>query len=241
MPLKSRASFPPGGWQFYEPATGWYAPLPGVDNFNVTVDKIIAHRRANPRFNLPTDWDTVANTLDTFTCHRIGFNVTYCETADDGLKKKSQSDRQQQGMARGAGQPQQPGIKERLAKLALGIRRSAVGSRILTDWLGAGGMPVPIEQANKRANTCVTCPLNNMESDWFFGIPKAVAVAIHEQRKVKLQMDLKVDQEDKLGTCDACGCELSLKAWVPIRHILAQTPKNEFDKLHPKCWIRSEK
>lgn len=239
MPLKSRSSFPPGGWQFYEPQTGWSAPYPKVDNFDTTVDKIIAHRLANPRFNLPNDYETVANTLDTFTCHRIGFNPTYVETEDQGLKKKSQSERPKQApMAQGN---KTYGLRESLAKVVQGVRRSATGSRILTDWLGAGGQPVPIEQANKRANTCVICPLNNMENDWFFGIPKAVAVAIHEQLKVKHQLGIKLDQEDSLGTCEACGCVLKLKTLVPLKHILGHTPKDEFDKLDRNCWVRKER
>lgn len=234
MPLRTRSSFPPGGWQFFENATGWSAPLPGVDDFYATVEKIIAHRQANPRFNLSVDYDTVANTLDTFTCHRIHFNPTYCLTEDQGLKKKSPSERPKQVVM--AAEPKTYGLRQSLAKVVQGVKRSATGSRIINDWFGAGGLPVPIEQANKRANVCVTCPLNNMDNDWFFGIPKSVAVAIHEQLKVKNQMTLKVDQEAKIGACDACGCHLPLAVHVPISHIVNQTRKSEWNDLPAYCW-----
>lgn len=40
--------FPPGGWQYFQPETGWSIKRPMEAAFPVAVDMIVKHRRANP-------------------------------------------------------------------------------------------------------------------------------------------------------------------------------------------------
>jgi hypothetical protein len=67
--LKSRQSFPPGGFIFIQPQTGWQSPSGAT--FRQTVEEIIKHRRANPRFALETDYSSVERELDAYTCARL--------------------------------------------------------------------------------------------------------------------------------------------------------------------------
>lgn len=69
--LISRNDFPPRGWEFYQPETGWRIPDPMVGGFNENVAKIIAHRKNNLAIPLATDYESVSWELDNFTCHRL--------------------------------------------------------------------------------------------------------------------------------------------------------------------------
>jgi hypothetical protein len=82
--LKNRNSFPPGGWVFRQPETGWSAPLPMSDSFATTVKRIEQHRLANPGSPLPIDAVSISADLDAFTCARLGNDPSYCESIPDG-------------------------------------------------------------------------------------------------------------------------------------------------------------
>ena len=113
----------------------------------------------------------------------------------------------------------------------------ANGARTLGRWLGEGHHPVSPEDANARAKVCEACPLNQ-PGDWFDRVTGAVADFVREEITAKSAMNLRVSNEDKLGTCQACGCNLRLKVWVPISTITGRTPPEEFDELSETCWIR---
>lgn len=228
MPIRDRNGvFPPGGWQFFEPAINWHAPV-GL-RFVECVDAIIKIRLANPRFNLSTDWHTVADTLDTFTCHRINFDPHYCFSATEAQKKT---------LHRGNDQPLSP-AKPEAAGLVAGIKSYAQGAQILTEWLGEGATPVSQDLSESRAKTCIPCPFN-VRGNWKTKVGKKVAEAILEQLRVKDNMALRVTGEKKLGTCNACLCHLPLKVQVPLNHILKNTSQETLDALHPDCWVLSE-
>ena len=82
--FKNHNSFPPGGWIFRQPETGWSAPLPMSDSFSATVKRIAEHRQANPGFPLPTDSVSISADLDGFTCARLNNDPQYCESVPDG-------------------------------------------------------------------------------------------------------------------------------------------------------------
>ncbi len=54
-------------------------------------------------------------------------------------------------------------------------------------------------------------------------------------------MNLHVDGEEGLGTCEICGCVQKLKIWVPHRHIYKQTTPAQLEKFPSFCWIQTEK
>lgn len=108
------------------------------------------------------------------------------------------------------------------------------GAKTLTDWLGAGGMPVGNELAQSRADVCLKCPMN--VKDW--DMIESIADAIKKQVELKNHLNLRVDGEKSLHICSACGCVMRLKVHVPLRLCLPEA--NERDKYHPSCWILSE-
>lgn len=72
--LISRDNFPPRGWEFYQPETGWRIPDPMIGGFSENVWKIIKHRKNNLAIPLATDYESVSWELDNFTAHRLNNN-----------------------------------------------------------------------------------------------------------------------------------------------------------------------
>jgi|SRR6516164_570380 len=72
----SRSEFPPQGWMFFQPQTGWSAPTPKASTFDQTVILIQKHRLANPavtvKHNLATDTESIAKELEAYTRTRLG-------------------------------------------------------------------------------------------------------------------------------------------------------------------------
>lgn len=66
-----RNTFPPGGWQFYQPETKWNAPDPLINSFMRMVRVIADHRSANPKAALSTDLGDVERELEAFTRARL--------------------------------------------------------------------------------------------------------------------------------------------------------------------------
>ncbi len=108
---------------------------------------------------------------------------------------------------------------------------------IRKSWFGEGGEPVSTELAQSRANVCLTCPMN-YKGDWLWNM--ATQLAINAQSKLRKMMNLKVNGEEDLKTCEACGCLIKLKIFVPISHIQRHTSVEQLTKYAPQCWIRKE-
>lgn len=72
----SRHTFPPGGWKFFQPQTGWSAPTPVSSTFEQTAELIIKHRKMNPaatqQHQLSTDYNDVCDELENYTRKRLG-------------------------------------------------------------------------------------------------------------------------------------------------------------------------
>lgn len=223
MPLKSRRLFPPGMWQWFQPETGWRAPV-GLD-FDSVVNEIIRHRRANPRFGLRVDWDGVADELDLYTCKRIGNNPQYCISEDEAKKRVRPSQAAQ--LWRG------------VANVAGASKRVVVGIGVLLDWLGSGGKAVLPALAASRAEVCSTCPQNSQQDlTSFFTVP--ASEMIRKQLEIKNDMKLATPLDDKIGVCVACACPLKTKVWTPIKHVLKILPSHDKERLDPRCWILKE-
>lgn len=114
----------------------------------------------------------------------------------------------------------------------------AAGMKILAEWLGDGGKPVPIEQAQARANVCLRCP-RNYKGSWAYSM--ATQIAINAQMTLRRTMGIKLENEDQLRICELCGCQMRLKVHVPFRHIYAHTTLEQFAKLPKECWQLTEK
>jgi hypothetical protein len=108
------------------------------------------------------------------------------------------------------------------------------GATILAAWLGGGGETVPIQMAQKRADICLKCPLNKPLSV----VNETIAKAIKAQLEIKSKLNLRVNGEKSLRSCEACGCVTKLKIWVPLQRI--KPDPDELEKFHQDCWLRNE-
>lgn len=241
MPLISRRSFPPGGFFFFQPQSQWpptqemFAGL----TFDQVVIKIAQHRAANPRFGLSTDLDDIANELDYFTCVRLKFDPNYCVGGPPGAPLgKAQAPLPP---VRPVGQPFKPAPSARGAVAAevKKVTRLVSGVGVLLDWIGSGGHAVDPALATKRANVCVGCPMNQ-KGGWEHFFTGPAADIIRKQLTLKNEMQLQTTLDKQLSVCDACGCELTLKVWVPLEYVLKKLTPEISIKLDPRCWILSQ-
>lgn len=108
------------------------------------------------------------------------------------------------------------------------------GMAIIQEWIGQGSEVVSQELAQKRADTCISCPKN--VDDWTF--VDRVADAIRRQTELKNHLNLHVENEDKIKTCAACGCASKLKIWIPLKNI--EPEESERANFDPKCWLLNE-
>jgi len=195
--------------------------------FNQVVDAIIAHRKANPRFNLPTDRASVDNELEQYTVARLlkirGGDAWL--TADNPGEPDPKARRLP--------------LPRRGASVVEGVKRKGVGIKIIMDWLGSGGKPVDQLKAETRAINCSLCPMN-VEMNLADVLTAAAAEAVHQTVEAKNQMALRTKYDDSLKVCGACDCKLDLKIWTPISHIIKETTKEALDRLDPKCWVLAE-
>ena len=80
--LISRDSFPPGGWKFFQPETGWWAPAPNETSFDRTAVQIYNHRQLNKSFQFSLDLDSIEWELENFTALRLKHNPRYVSSYD---------------------------------------------------------------------------------------------------------------------------------------------------------------
>lgn len=225
--MKNRNQAPVNGWQFFQPETGWnmvqHVPAAQWD-FTLAVDSIISHRQKNSRFNLPIDRKTVEDTLDVTNALRMQ-SITNADSyvmSDQAPVPKML--------------PQHP---FGLHGVAASVSRVAAGVAPLVDWIKSGDEAVPQALANRRALICSTCPCND-HGDWtkWFTIP--AQAAIQKALQERTDWSLTTLHDDKLIICSACLCPLKLKVHMPIHHIRNRIPKEAFESLDQRCWIRHE-
>lgn len=228
MPLKNTSTVPPGGWRYEQPVTGF--KLNSMSGFLDACKELLNHRRSNqlPRASI----NECAEDIDAATCQRIGHDPYWCI---DPAQKKT-------------GQPLWQSAANVLHAAARAINTASTGAQILLEWLGSGGKPVSQELAQARANVCINdCSdpqrqnhCYNRPPQFFQKINAAVAKAILEQRREKENLGLKVENEEKLHTCQICECHSPLKVWVPMDIIMARTKPEIFQKFPDYCWMKTE-
>jgi hypothetical protein len=229
MRLKTRSEFPPGGWVFTQPQTGWQ--LPFGRTFTQAVDAIIIHRRSNPRFGLTTDYNAVAGELEAFTIARLRSmpNASGWIVEGESLGKAPRLS---------STTPLAPhaGV---VADTVAGAKKLGAGVRTLIDWVGHGGKPVGAKLATDRADVCRLCP-KNRRAHWQDWAKDKLAASIKAQLEVRTAMRMTTPHDDQLMTCDACLCWLPLKVHTPLQHILSHQSEEVRRLLDPRCWIITE-
>lgn len=233
----------PGGWIFYQPELNWSAPNPLQNNFEQQVANIIKVRKANPQAKLSTDYDTVAQELEAFTCRRLHNHPKWCidgpieapAALTMGAQKKTLWPR----ILRPHSPEPDPVAEE----------KGHANPDALLEWLGAGLRPVALPLAESRSEICATCPENSSSPtcdparrlswrDWWTG---AAAKGLRALMGIRENMDLSLTRDPQLGKCLACRCELKLKPFTPIEHILDTTSAEELSLLDPRCWVLQER
>lgn len=229
MALKTYSTLPPSGWVYEQPQTKWR--LKNMGSVNDAVGEMLEHRRFN---NLPrASRAECLQDLDDYTCQRLGGDLSWCVSGALAQKKTLSSPGESAANPAGLGSSLQSAVN---------------GALILKDWLGDGGKPVADELAQARANVCVNeCSdttryqhFHNKPASFFGRVTGAVAKAILDQRREKLNLGLKVENEDKLFTCDVCGCHNPLKVWVPMDVILKRTMPEQMAQFPPWCYMVTE-
>lgn len=123
----------------------------------------------------------------------------------------------------------------------MNIVEIANGAKALLDGFGEAPPPQAVSQA--RADICSgrlsasKCPANFL-GGW--AVTTEIARAIHAQRQKKLELNLSVQGEERLGTCTACRCALFLKVHYDSATIYNHTTDETFNKMrsaNPQCWI----
>lgn len=209
---------------FHEPTSGWDAPQ--YLSFTDTVNAIIVHRQANPRFNLATDRSTVEQELDVFNTERLRHmkgGAAYL-ASDEPPASFTFPPRQ----------------RSRGGAAVVSAKRAAAGIGVIRDWIGDGLVPVAKDLSEHRAQTCLLCPLNQLGNFWQRLEGKA-AEAVRELVNAKNEMQLSTTIDASLHVCQACDCFLALKVHVPLEHIKAHTRPEILEKLWSNCWIRHER
>jgi len=117
------------------------------------------------------------------------------------------------------------------------IRAAIRFFEVRSQWLGEGGHPVPVQQAQRRADVCLKCQKNDKTMPLYEGMATEVALLVRRQLELKSQMNLRVNGEEGLHVCSGCLCILKLKVHVPMKFIASTS---DMTKLDPKCWIISE-
>lgn len=234
MALKTTNTYPPAGFLYTEPSTG-YRPNP-MQSFNSVVADLVRHRKGN---NLPrATFAEASEDIQNATCLRLGNDPNWCT----GQKKTSTSGSLSASPLHQRNLVPHAEEKSKSAKLS-------VGARILNDWLGDGLKPVTPELAQARADVCTgrisghPCPYNQPSSGIIGMVTSTVAGKIKEQMESKNAMSVTVAGEDKLKTCAICWCHLPLKVHTPMSTIVDRTPDamfSEFQRKQPACWMVTE-
>lgn len=229
MRLKSRDSFPPGGFTFTEPATGWEAPA--WRSFDTVVRDLIAHRLGNPhlvaKHHWSTDYDTVANEVDEYNAIRC-LNAGYMDfiTNERSLSVIPKTLRPRP-------------LKLNSEAVAGAAKRAKGGIKLVIDWLGQGAKSVPLAVAQERAAVCVQCPLNQ-DGNFWQRLEAASAEALRKTVEIKNDMQLRTSMDEQLKSCQACDCWNPLKVWVPLQQITKHMSPETRARLHPSCWVLKE-
>lgn len=106
------------------------------------------------------------------------------------------------------------------------------GVESITDWLGSGGSVCEKQEAQERANICLSCDENKLG----MSVSTPVQAAVKRILEVKNRLSLRVSGEKRLGRCKICTCELKLQIWQPQSQVQAELGSTEKEFLPAHCW-----
>lgn len=217
----------PYGFQFRQEQTNWDVPdMVARQSFGAAVEAISAMRRQNPRQNLSTNPDDIANELDAYTCKRL--TALYGDQASQWVASQQEYSPPTRNFLRRS--PAAP-------RAAAAIKRLGAGIGLVRDWLGDGLNPVDQATAEARAAICATCPLNQ-PSDTLQWAYSQVADGLKLLMEVRQDMDLHTSHDNYLKTCHGCDCDLKLKCFCPAEYIKKRTSPETMARLDDRCWIK---
>ena len=214
------SQIPPGGWQFHEPSTGWWAPHPIGHTFDQQVNNIIKHRNANPaitaKLSLSTDPGAVGTELIRFQQRRGAIQADVPPKLTPPLSS--------------------PQMTVAVREAVAAVKKMASGARSISQWIEMGLPHVEQAEANARAEICVKCPKNNKKplTDLF---TTPVAAMIKKNMERQEGVNLRTPWDADLATCDACWCPMKTKVWYPTDLVLENLKPDQKAELHPACWI----
>lgn len=224
MRLLSRSAFVPGGFAFFQPETNWHAPS---GSFNAVAEAIRRHRLGNPhlvkKHGWATDSESIADELDSYVALNLSKNPRYSHFITEG----------------GGSVAALPKWRPRSAVPVEAAKKTVAGIRTLLDFFGSGGRPVEKALAEKRGAICQTCP-HNKAGDWSSWFTGPVADVIRQQLGIKNDLRLVTSRDADLHVCELCRCDLKLKPWVPLHHILEYTSPEVMASFPAYCWIKVE-
>ena len=228
MMFKSWSELPPGGWKLRIAQMGDNGVAPFGMTFTETAEWGKNLANANPRFNLPSDYESWARevALQTYNDLKSRFpNEIGKWIAEDSPSPKWSAQTQ--------GAP----YKSPWGANVAAVKKISAGVGLMLHWLGDGLRPVEQDVAEKRAAICAVCPQNQSEEGFFASLTEVAMGEVKRLIEVRNEMKLVTSQDDKLKACHACGCVLRLKVFANLDHILAHTTPEVMAKLDPSCWI----
>lgn len=222
--LKNKNNFVPIRSLFYQAELSWHAP--SDVGFDATVDAIIAVRKANPRFNLATDRETVEIELEnSMTAQLQGIPGGDAYLINNAPIPPPGSFLPAPRRARSLG-----------AVVVGSAHKVKAGVGLLMDFLGPSLKAVPHELAEKRAGVCVACPNNKAGRV----LTDAFGEGLRLLLEARSDMQLSTSFDPHLKTCSACECKLHLKPHVELKYILEKLTPEQREKLWGECWIAKE-
>jgi len=235
--LKDRRKSPPNGILYEQRQTGWRNWLidpSSVWDFYLTCRLLQEHRKANPRFGLPTDMAKIEAEVDHANAQRV---AAIPGAADEFLIAVNES----VGVP-----PSSLGLSGKLAAAVQALKRVNAGRTMLLDWEKAGYPQAPQEQAEARAERCVDCKKNG-QGDFTTWFTEPAAEHIKNQIERLKEINLSTLKDDLLGTCSVCLCPLRLKMHPPTEFVLKyldDTIKAELSEVRTQsgknCWVIDE-
>ncbi len=194
--LKHRNTQPPGGFSYYQKDTRYL--LKG-DSLGELTDRVVRHRKY--RNLLPTDAETVQLEIERQICTRLGSYHCRAEgTEDEWVPIENH------------------GPLVTLSAIT-GFSAAAL------EWIKTGHELVPIEEANRRRDICISCPLNSpvggCKCSAFYNLVSSI---VPRERQL-----------EDLYVCHACACSLQAKANLPMNVVHESNEGRKLD-FPAYCW-----
>ncbi len=198
--LKRWNTSPPGGWQYYQKETAFTIK---AENGHQLVQLVVDHRKYK---NLePQDPLAVRLEIERQLCVRLGYGECKAEGPDD------------KWVARDG--------KQRIATMSAVL----AFSKTALSFFKSGMELAPMEEVQRRAANCRSCPLNQpmtgCSCNLFY---KIIALTVPRERKL-----------DGLYVCRACDCSLEAKVNLTPEQIVASNKGRNITWPEQECFQKS--